>query len=214
MTYAESLNQPRHTRIPSTLSNISEDDFVDARSTILNQPQTPTTGTARKRGAQGPQVDGKTMEEIFLENQQLRKHLDKVTHDLHIFQMSAQTSTAALAQSIRLMPRSPLATPETSRTHAKPGPGPGAGKGTGGEGTKEGTGTLGKNFGTEALTGRIAELEEIMKKNETRVRKRDEENAKLRETLVKYRDKWDSLKAGAKARRDGKGRDGAEGGAG
>ena len=32
--------------------------------------------------------------------------------------------------------------------------------------------------------------------------KRDEENAKLKETLGKYREKWEGLKAGAKARRE------------
>ena len=42
-----------------------------------------------------------------------------------------------------------------------------------------------------------------MKKSDARSKKKDEENARLRETLVKYREKWENLKAGAKARREG-----------
>ena len=202
MTYAESLNRIeraevhalRHTRIPSTLSNISEHDFVDARSTILNQQ------AAKRKNANEPKVDGKTMEELALKNQMLEKQLDMVVRRLHVFEMSSQTSTAALAQSIRLMPKSPLATPEASRTHTK--------------GTGTGTGTAGKQFANDALSGRVAELEEILKKHDAKARKRDEENAKLRETLGKYREKWDNLKAGAKARREGQNRDRGGGGEG
>ena len=191
MTYAESLNRVnraethalRHTRIPSTLSNISEDDFVDAQSTIFSQQPAPRNNTNE------PKVDGKTMEELVLRNKGLEQQLELVVRRLHVFEMSSQTSTAALAQSIRLMPKSPLATPEASRTHTK------------------GTGTAGKQFANDAVSGRVAELEEILKKNDQKARKRDEENAKLRETLGKYREKWDNLKAGAKARREGQNRD-------
>jgi len=49
---------------------------------------------------------------------------------------------------------------------------------------------------------RIEELEEMMRKNEKRMGKKEDENAKLKETLGKYREKWEGLKAGAKARRE------------
>ena len=130
-----------------------------------------------------------------MRKQGLERQVDLVTRRLQVFEMSSQPSTAALAQPIRLMPKSPLATPEASRTHAKSDKG----------GVK--TGTAGKQFANEALSARVSELEEILKKNDPKTRKRDEENAKLRETLGKYREKWDNLKARAKARRNGQVRD-------
>lgn len=54
----------------------------------------------------------------------------------------------------------------------------------------------------EAMAKRIAELEEILRKSDARLRKKDDENAKLRENLSRYKEKWENLKAGAKARRE------------
>jgi hypothetical protein len=176
-----------HSRQTSNLTNISEDDFVDARSTIL--PSQPSR-FARSRGAEEVKVNGKTMEELALENQALKHLSDTLSKRLHVFEMSAQTSSAALAQSIRsLHNRSPMLSPQNSR--GKPISG------------KSIFGLDNPNAGAdEATQRRITELEEILRKSDAKARKKDEENAKLKETIVKYRDKWDSLKAGAKARRE------------
>ena len=198
ISYAEIMNRAdreeiralrSHHRHTSNLSNITEDDFVDARSTILPDRRTSTgTGTGNRRGTTNePKVNGKTMEELALENETLKHLSDTLSRRLHVFEMSSQTSTAALAQSIRSMPRSPLATPEHSRKAAS-------------RETEQDTNT---RSGKDGTSTRIEELEEILRKADAKARKREEENVKLRETLGKYREKWDTLKAGAKARREG-----------
>ncbi|KIW98444.1 uncharacterized protein Z519_00105 [Cladophialophora bantiana CBS 173.52] len=192
------LRGPGHRRQTSNLSNISEDNFVDAQSTILPAPANGPPGRfARARGgADEIKVNGKTMEELALENQALKHLSDTLSKRLHVFEMSAQTSSAALAQSIRsLHNRSPMLSPENSR-----------GKGISGKmgldsGGMAGIGNSGGGGNRDATQRRIAELEEILRKSDARARKREEENMKLKETITKYREKWDSLKAGAKARR-------------
>jgi hypothetical protein len=189
MSYAEMVNRADreeartlrgHHRQISNLSNISEDDFVDAPS---EQPSKPIRrGMTNER-----KVDSKTMEELALENQALKHITDTLSRRLHVFEMSSQTSTAALAQSIRSLPRSPVMTPTTSRNKAKQP----ATKGPSVASTSE-----------EPASDRIAELEEILRKSDARVKKKDAENEKLRATVERYRDKWDNLKAGAKARRE------------
>ena len=176
-----------HHRHTSNLSNITEDDFVDARSTVLPDHR---TGTGDRRGTTNePKVNGKTMEELALENETLRHVSDTLSRRLHVFEMSSQTSTAALAQSIRSLPRSPLATQETSR-----------------KANRSNTDKDPKSKSSaQGITPQIDEdrLAEILRKADARTQKQEEENAKLRETLGRYREKWDTLKAGAKARRDG-----------
>ena len=173
----------RHHRQRSNLSNISEDDFADAKSTIL--PQSPALGTGKRNGLETDErkVDGKTMEELALENETLRHLSDTLSRRLHVFEMSSQTATNALAQSIRSM-GSPHLTPEHSRSKTKS------------------TGLFAVSGDNEGMTRRVQELEDILKKSDAKLRKKDEEAAKLRDTLAKYREKWDSLKAGAKARRE------------
>ncbi|EXJ63137.1 hypothetical protein A1O7_03582 [Cladophialophora yegresii CBS 114405] len=183
-----------HHRQTSNLTNISEDDFVDAQSTILPAPAGPPSRFRRSgHGQEDVKVNGKTMEELALENQALKHLSDTLSKRLHVFEMSAQTSSAALAQSIRsLHNRSPMLSPENSR--GKP---PLSGKLLGIDSNPSG-----HHQTDEATQRRIAELEEILRKSDARARKKEEENVKLKETITKYRDKWDSLKAGAKARRE------------
>lgn len=180
-----------HHRQISHLTNISEDDFVDAQSTIL--PSIGPPSRFRRNGAEEVKVDGKTMEELALENSALKHLSDTLSKRLHVFEMSAQTSSAALAQSIRsLHNRSPMLSPQTSR-----------GKPISGKSIL-GLDSYGNSTGQndEATQRRITELEEILRKSDVRARKKEEENVKLKETITKYREKWDSLKAGAKARRE------------
>ncbi|OCT54689.1 hypothetical protein CLCR_02879 [Cladophialophora carrionii] len=180
-----------HHRQASNLTNISEDDFVDAQSTILPAPSGPPS-RFRRGGQEDVKVNGKTMEELALENQALKHLSDTLSKRLHVFEMSAQTSSAALAQSIRsLHNRSPMLSPENSR-----------GKPLSGKLLGFDSNPSGGHHPDEATQRRIAELEEILRKSDARARKKEEENIKLKETITKYRDKWDSLKAGAKARRE------------
>lgn len=171
-----------HTREPSGLN---EDDFFDARTTVpsiesLDQ-KTPTGKKKRAVLSQDSKtVAGKTMEELALENQALKHLADTLSKRLHVFELSAQSSSAALAQSIRSLQRSPLTTPENS-----------------------GRGPSGRGVVDEKLKTRIAELEEILKNSDRENQKRKEENAKLKDTVLRYREKWEKLKEGARARREG-----------
>ncbi len=219
ISYAEIMNRAdreqarglRHHRQTSNLSNISEDDFVDAQSTILPNNRTSSRDTAggggpsrfARRGGGGAaekeaKVNGKTMEELALENQALKHLSDTLSRRLHVFEMSAQTSSAALAQSIRSLHRSPLTTPLLSPENSR------------GKNSSKGM-DVAVAGGDATMAKRIAELEDILRKSDARARKKEEENAKLKETITKYREKWDSLKAGAKARRE---RERGEGGSG
>lgn len=92
-----------------------EDDFVDAReSQIQSPPVLPSSSSAgtganpssafRKRlGRSKTERDlTNVIEELHMENQTLKDALDKVSRRLHTFEVHSQTSTLALAQSIRL----------------------------------------------------------------------------------------------------------------
>lgn len=125
------------------------------------------------------------MEELALENQMLRQYLDSTSKRLRVFELSAQSSSAALAQSIRSLQRSPAPTPENSR------------------GKSEAHSSSGRGGGDEKARARIMELEEILHKNDKELQRREKENAKLKDVVVRYREKWEKLKEGARARREG-----------
>lgn len=171
ISYAEVMSRAereqaggRHQRTLSGISEATSDDFVDARSTIID-PKRPssrkdTGNEARIIEEQGMQIDA------------LKRHIDALSKRLHVFELSSQSSTAALAQSIRSLPRSPGITPENSR---------------------------GKSSNHDSK--RIAELEALLDKNNAELRKRREESAELKTVVKRYREKWEKLKEGARARR-------------
>lgn len=172
-----------HGRNPSSNST---DDFVDAASQILPDRILST--------ATQPKLNGKTMEELQLENSVLKHTTNDMARRLMTFELNAQNSSAALAQSIRSLHLSPVTTPENSR-----------GK----------TISVSHGHSNDATVRmaqkRIVDLETILQKNERKLLKKEEENTKLKETLGRYREKWEGLKAGAKARREQAGA-GASGG--
>ncbi|GKT93015.1 hypothetical protein Ct61P_10865 [Colletotrichum tofieldiae] len=79
-----------------------DDDFVDARES----PSAPLSPGARRRGGGKPsrseQNLSNTVEELYLENKGLKDMLDKLSKRLHAFEATAQNSSLALAESIRL----------------------------------------------------------------------------------------------------------------
>jgi uncharacterized coiled-coil protein SlyX len=175
ISYAEVMSRAereqsggRHQRTLSGISEATSDEFLDAPSTILN-PKRPSS----RKGTTGNEA--RIIEEQGMQIDALKRHIDALSKRLHVFELSSQSSTAALAQSIRSLPRSPAVTPENSR--GKSG---------------SGTGNLEK---------RIAELEALLEKNSSELRKRRDENAELKTVVKRYREKWDKLKEGARARR-------------
>ncbi|KAL2266960.1 hypothetical protein VTJ83DRAFT_4237 [Remersonia thermophila] len=152
-------------------------DFVDARE--LPSPASPTKA-ARRGGAsrKPPRTEAElrnALEELRLENASLKDVLDRVSKRLHAFELNSQSSHLALAQSLRLQtPGSPTA----SSTVAGGAP-----------------------AGDEALRRRNRELEEQLAEMARRMEALESDNLKLQLTVEKYRDRWEKLKAGAKARR-------------
>lgn len=160
-----------------------EDDFVDAR-----ESQTPLSSAVRKRLGKDKSDRNlrNVVEELHLENASLKEMLDKLSKRLHAFEINSQSSHLALAQSLRLQrPGSPMSS-------------------SGGGGSKV-------EVGDEALKRRNRELEEQLALAVQRLDMLEQEHAKLQQTLEKYRDRWEKLKAGAKARREGQGSVGKDG---
>ncbi|TQV93159.1 hypothetical protein V2A60_003524 [Cordyceps javanica] len=122
-----------------------------------------------------------TIEELYTENQSLKDMLDKLSKRLHTFEASAQSSAMALAESYRLM------RPSSPNASAKPDDGAAA-----------------------AMLRKSQEMEEQLVATTKQMERLEKDNRKMQKTLEKYREKWELLKAGAKARRDGQKLDATE----
>jgi hypothetical protein len=165
------------------LDDPDEEDFVDAR-----ESQVPLSPTLRKR--LGKDKSDKSLhnvvEELHLENASLKEMLDKLSKRLHAFEINSQSSHLALAQSLRLQrPGSPMSSSGGGLNKVEPG--------------------------DEGLKRKNRELEEQMALTVQRLERLEQDNVKLQQTLEKYRDRWEKLKAGAKARREGQGSVGKDG---
>lgn len=112
-----------------------------------------------------------TIEELSEENKSLKDMMDKLTKRLHAFEASAQNPAMALAESYRVM---------------RPGSpmSPGSGK-----------------LGDDAARRRTKEIEEELAAATKHIERLEKDSRKMQKTLDKYREKWEVLKAGAKARR-------------
>ncbi|KAG5933621.1 hypothetical protein E4U60_004367 [Claviceps pazoutovae] len=153
-----------------------EDDFVDASET---PPVISTSPGARRKGV--PSRTEKelrnTIEELSLENRSLKDMLDNVSKRLHAFEASSQHSAMALAESYRIMrPGSPVSVAVSPPLmKSKPG--------------------------DEALRQKTQDMEEQLAAATAHMERLEKDNRKMQKTLDKYREKWEVLKAGAKARR-------------
>jgi chromosome segregation ATPase len=162
-----------HSENPDLFSDpAEEDDFVDARET----PLPPSPSFSRKssiRKPSGRELENK-VEELDMENKSLKDCIDKLSKRLHAFEMSAQQSSMALQESMRLMrPMSPLREQISSRG------------------------------GDEALKRRVLELEEHVALGGKEIERLGKENEKLKTVVARYRERWEKLKEGAKTRREG-----------
>lgn len=113
------------------------------------------------------------IEELNTENESLKGMLDKVTKRLHAFEASAQHSRLAMVDSLRLArPGSPMSQ------------------------------SGGPQMSDESLRKRNRELEEDLARGAKQFEMLQKDNKHLQRTVDKYREKWEALKAGAKARRE------------
>lgn len=155
-----------------TVDDPEEDDFVDARESQASISPV----TKRRVGKSQTERDlYNIIEELSTENASLKSMLDRVTKRLQLFEASAQHSRLALADSMR------IARPGSPMSHSGGAQGQAA---------------------DEALKRRNQELEEELDTASKQFEVLEKDNKRLRHNLDKYRDKWESLKAGAKARRD------------
>jgi hypothetical protein len=167
-----------HRPVDEPEDNGDEDDFVDAR-----ESQAPTSPTFRKRlGKSRSETELRNViEELHLENSSLKDVLDKLSKRLHAFELNSQSSHLALAQSLRLQrPGSPMSS---------------SGMGGGAVGPAAAV-------ADDAVRRRNRELEEQMAEMVKRMQGLEEDHLKLQLTVEKYRERWEKLKAGAKARRE------------
>ncbi|KAH8601617.1 hypothetical protein B0O99DRAFT_680743 [Bisporella sp. PMI_857] len=157
-----------------------EDDFVDARETPM--PTSPSSSkTTKGRKPNSKELENR-VEELSTENQSLKVVVDRLSKRLHAFEMSAQNSSMALQESMRMMrDMSPVgrAAPALSRGNSAAG------------GADEG------------LRRRITELEEHIRLGGKQMAQLEKENAGLNSKLGQYREKWAKLKESAKNRRGG-----------
>jgi hypothetical protein len=137
-----------HSENPDLFSDPNEeDDFVDARETPL-----PTSPSFTRKGSKlkGRDLENK-VEELDMENKSLKDCIDKLSKRLHAFEMSAQQSSMALQESMRLMrPMSPAREQVSSRG------------------------------GDEALKRRVLELEEHVALGGREIERLGNENEKLK----------------------------------
>ncbi|KAL9617524.1 MAG: hypothetical protein Q9160_007682 [Pyrenula sp. 1 TL-2023] len=196
VSYAGILNLPEKTSFEGSsrahtrkLSNISEDtidNFVDARempsSSASASPEISKDRQSRKQSKRQDSVTktvgGKSMEELYLENQTLRNISDNLSKRLHMWEVNAQSSSAALQQSLRSLGNHPRG--------SSPGKPPLDGV-------------------PEGIDKTVADLEEIVRKAEADKERYRRESEKLKDVVERYRDRWEKLKEGARARKEGQG---------
>jgi hypothetical protein len=157
-----------------------DEDFVDAR-----ESPTHISPSRRRLGvASKTEKDLRNnIEELSLQNKSLKDTLDVVSKRLHAFEASSQHSAMALAESYRVLrPGSPSAAPHG---HSISGD-------------------------DEALRNKTLDMEEQLAAALKQIDRLERDNGKMQKTLEKYREKWEVLKAGAKARREGKAGEGEE----
>lgn len=197
VSYAGILNRPERNAYEGTgrahtrhLSNISEDtvdNFVDAREVPLSSASTSPEISRDRQNRKQPRkqeatssktVGGKAMEELYLENQTLRNACDNLSKRLQMWEVNAQSSSAALQQSLRSL-----------RSHPR----------------GESPGQLPSDTSPEENAKNMADLEELVRKAEADKERHKRENEKLKDVVERYRDRWEKLKEGARARKEGQG---------
>ena len=165
------------------------DEFVDA----LEKPQPSSPSVNRNRDGAGSVLNErgrKTMEELWLENNNLRKGIDILSSRLAQWEVGSQAQSMALRQSVM-----------AGRT------GGGVLEAGSSEPMDEGTDRAndkakGKAGDENGAVSQDEALREDKKRLEERISKLERENEKLLSVVVRYRERWEKLREGARTRRD------------
>ena len=198
-------------RQASTLTEDDDAEFVDASE----NPPPGSPGVPRRPGG-GPHSAGagasggggggglpargggsrgaKTYEELAVENESLRAVALDLGDRLRAFELGAQKSSLALHASMRAF---------SSPTGSTVGGAAGAGAGGGGVGSPrpgaEGVPPLPAG-GFKVLEERLKAVEEELRLAQREARRLGKENGKLKEVIHRYREKWETIKTGARGR--------------
>ena len=156
----------------------TEADQIDEDDDFVDASETPvplSPGAIRRPGLSKTERGLRnTIEELSMENKSLKDMLDNVSKRLHAFEASSQHSAMALAESYRIMRPG---SPSAARSGADV---------------------------DDTLRRRTTDVEEQLASATKQMERLEKDNRKMQKTLDKYREKWEVLKAGAKARREGK----------
>ncbi|CAK7265849.1 hypothetical protein SEPCBS119000_001728 [Sporothrix epigloea] len=212
-------NESNMHKIPEVADDV-DDDFVDANEqpSIASARGTNRAGREKNRmhqlkGKSGAATDH-LVEELYTENQGLKDMLDKLSRRLHTFEASAQQSHMALQESMRFMrPGSPansgsaVGGTRLSTSSLSPAPATTASLKVTTGAERSGTDTHDATMDAQAtaLIRKTKDLEEELARALQRLDASEKERTHQEKTLQKYREKWEKLKAGAKARRDANG---------
>ncbi|CAG8895870.1 unnamed protein product [Penicillium egyptiacum] len=189
MSYAGILTRAEKKARSNSIEE-GDDDFVDARETPSSPEMRHSASGSRiwagRRDKLTTPQTHKTMEEMQVENETLRNLTDSLATRLHMWEVSAQSSSMALQQSIRMMHRQSGGTPDYFQPSTA---------------TTSPVATLTAPPGAADTDARIKELEEQIQRSEKKLETATHENDKLKNVLGRYRDRWEKLKEGAKTRR-------------
>jgi hypothetical protein len=175
LSFAEKEKRRLGASSHSDLLDVPDEEDDD----FVDAREAPSLSPGAKRRIGRARTDkelSNTIEELYTENKSLKDMIDKLTKRLTAFETSAQTSAMALAESYRLMrPGSPSASPYPNKV------------------------------ADETLRRKNQEMEEQLAAVTKQMERLEKDNRKMQKVLDKYREKWETLKAGAKARREAQG---------
>lgn len=177
VSYANILNFDQKERRRAIAASVhSIDTTQDDNHDFVDAREAPlplSSSTKRRVGKSQSERDLlNVIEELNTENASLKAMLDKIAKRLQVFEASSQHSRLAIVDSMRL-------------------PRPGS--------------PMSQSGGSqvpEELVKRNSELEEELARASKEFSRVEKERAHLQHTVDKYRAKWETLKAGAKARRE------------
>ncbi|OTB05496.1 hypothetical protein M426DRAFT_319760 [Hypoxylon sp. CI-4A] len=191
LTFAD--KEKRRMEAQGVPADPDEEDFVDARESQV--PRSPALQRFAGRGQSNRDLVN-LVEELHLENKGLKDMLDKVSKRLHAFESNSQNQGMRLAESMRFMrPSSPLAPAGGGKAPALAA--------VASSSSSAAAAAAAATVSDEVLAKRNQELEEQIKLMSKRMEHMEDSYNKAKTNLIRYREKWDQLKAGAKARRAG-----------
>jgi hypothetical protein len=178
--------------IPETIEE-DADEFVDAREN-LGPPSPRSLRNSRKGNSPSASRDGprkppkefqpsgaaKTMEELELENATMRNLLDTQSKRLQMWELSSQSQSMALQQSMRAVRQRP----DLPNTISDPA-------------TLERMTSRDLESDSDAKA-KLKKLEELLEVEREERLTLEQKNKKMESTIGRYRDQWERLKAGAR----------------